>query len=259
MFLIQSREDKSGTWRLLPTGVQQVQRWAQLFFVFITCISLLVDTFRVFVLANHITTATGDFVIPFVRTALQDDDSSESISFRLAHPLCLVTAVGLRPFLAFFQRPRCPIYAPKRVRIRLGGIACYDGKGVPLPVSDVSEAAESDLKSFDAIRAAIGGSGQVPHSESIKLDANEEDEGGRWIGPEWVSKEYDFRHSEELQTLSFPAKLCIGGYLRIDLLGRTETQDADDRYYSESIICMKMPIMCRFVGCIEVTQGQICK
>ena len=30
----------------------------------------------------------------------------EWLALRLAHPLCLVSAVGIHPFLAFFQRVR---------------------------------------------------------------------------------------------------------------------------------------------------------
>lgn len=33
-----------------------------------------------------------------------DENSSEWLALRLAHPLCLVSAVGIWPFLAFFQR-----------------------------------------------------------------------------------------------------------------------------------------------------------
>jgi hypothetical protein len=32
--------------------------------------------------------------------------SMEWLALRLAHPLCLVSAVGIHPFLAFFQRVR---------------------------------------------------------------------------------------------------------------------------------------------------------
>ena len=34
---------------------------------------------------------------------LQDEDSSEALLLQLAHPLCLVREVQLRPFRAFFQ------------------------------------------------------------------------------------------------------------------------------------------------------------
>lgn len=34
---------------------------------------------------------------------LQDEDSNEALLFQLAHPLCLVTEVQMRPFRAFFQ------------------------------------------------------------------------------------------------------------------------------------------------------------
>lgn len=33
----------------------------------------------------------------------QDPDSTEALTFQLAHPLCLVTEVALRPFRAWFQ------------------------------------------------------------------------------------------------------------------------------------------------------------
>lgn len=34
---------------------------------------------------------------------MQDEDSNEALLFQLAHPLCLVTELQLRPFRAFFQ------------------------------------------------------------------------------------------------------------------------------------------------------------
>lgn len=47
------------------------------------------------------------FIIP---PPLQDEDSVEVLTFALAHPLCLVREVDIRPFKAFFQwvRASCP-------------------------------------------------------------------------------------------------------------------------------------------------------
>ena len=48
-----------------------------------------------------------------------DADSDEMLSFRLAHPLCVATAVTVRPFEAHFQ-PGNPIYAPREVQLASG-------------------------------------------------------------------------------------------------------------------------------------------
>ena len=42
-------------------------------------------------------------------------DKHESVSLRLAHPLCVVRSITLRPFRAWFQ-PGAPVYAPRSVR-----------------------------------------------------------------------------------------------------------------------------------------------
>ncbi len=40
----------------------------------------------------------------------EDESSSEWLALRLAHPLCLVSAVSIMPFLAFFQRVRAVFF-----------------------------------------------------------------------------------------------------------------------------------------------------
>ena len=52
----------------------------------------------------------------------------EALSFRLAHPLCVATAVTIAPFEAFFQ-PGRPVYAPRSVRLASGRSDCW---GEPL-------------------------------------------------------------------------------------------------------------------------------
>ena len=39
--------------------------------------------------------------------------------------------------------------------------------------------------------------------------------------------------TDRLQRFAIPPTLCVGGFLRVDLLGRTQRQAADDRFYSE--------------------------
>ena len=52
-------------------------------------------------------------------TGSADARSGEALSFRLAHPLCVATAVTVRPFAAHFQ-PGRPIYAPRSVQLASG-------------------------------------------------------------------------------------------------------------------------------------------
>ena len=53
-----------------------------------------------------------------------DPESGEALSFRLAHPLCVSTAVTVRPFSAYFQ-PGRPVYAPRSVQLASGRSDCW--------------------------------------------------------------------------------------------------------------------------------------
>ncbi|GAB4815952.1 hypothetical protein N2152v2_002998 [Parachlorella kessleri] len=71
----------------------------------------------------------------------EDENSVEVLSFALAHPLCLVRRIDLRPFKAFFQTGN-PVYSPKAVRFRLGGMDCFGPQGKPLPRMVLQQGAE---------------------------------------------------------------------------------------------------------------------
>ena len=57
-------------------------------------------------------------------TGSSDPRSGESLSFRLAHPLCVATALTLRPFEAYFQ-PGRPVYAPRFAQLASGRSDCW--------------------------------------------------------------------------------------------------------------------------------------
>ncbi|KAL6907724.1 hypothetical protein ACP4OV_002763 [Aristida adscensionis] len=128
----------------------------------------------------------------------QDDpDVPESLTYRLNSDLCLIYEFRVHPFKAYFQ-PGHPIYSCKTVRIRMG---------------------HSKLP---------------PGSESFVTD---EDENKRVIANEnyvwtYTSPEFPMRQENVLQTFKLPRPvLCIGGVVKIELLGRKQKQATDDRYY----------------------------
>ncbi len=97
---------------------------------------------------------------------LQDEGSVEVLSFQLAHPLCVVREVDLRPFRAFFQWEH-PIYAPKAVRFRLGGLDCFGADGASLPRATLQRAVLRMMPGGAAAGpaaalAAGGAAGEVP-------------------------------------------------------------------------------------------------
>jgi hypothetical protein len=48
-----------------------------------------------------------------------------------------------------------------------------------------------------------------------------------------LTKAYPITQEDKVQTVHLPPQtLCIGGYLQLNLLGRTQRQEADDRYYT---------------------------
>lgn len=183
-----------------------------------------------------------------------DENSKDSVAFRLAHPLCVVTGIQIRPFKAYFQ-PGNPIYAPKAIRIRLGGPPCFNLNGQPYSRQHCSDLAAVDmgLLSEDALRAAHIAAGRVAPSTTTSGTQHKGDTTTEGVVPEqegyqihgkcgprftwaemrWVSHEIPLAKEDRLQTIRLPPTLCVGGYLQIDLLGRTQRQEADDRWYSE--------------------------
>jgi hypothetical protein len=125
------------------------------------------------------------------------------------------------------------------VRFRLGGIPCFAPDGSPLPHAQLTAAARTDLLSADAQRAAAGGSGSPGGSPASPsgcgaAGAQAQQQQQQQQGWEWVSPEYAVECKDVLQSFPIPPTLCVGGYLRVELLGKRQRQAADEEFYSES-------------------------
>eukprot|EP00887_Chlorella_sp_A99_P000130 scaffold16.g130.t1 len=159
----------------------------------------------------------------------EDEASGEVITFRLAHPLCRVDAVELAVFRAWFQEARLrgsgtltmaesrghPLYAPKGVRITLGGVSCFHPNGSLLPAPQLLAAAHRDIAGDaapTAPRPPAGGTAAAWRWQSAVLPV---------AGA-----------TDALQQFEIEPTICVGGYLRLDLLGRTQRQAADDAFYT---------------------------
>ncbi|KAK4489529.1 hypothetical protein RD792_005338, partial [Penstemon davidsonii] len=113
-------------------------------------------------------------------------DAPETLIYKLAAQLCLITEVHIHPFQA------------KAVRFHIGH------PKVPLePENDYSDEF-LNVKEF--------------------LDYKFE-----WT---YTSQEFPMAHENRLQKFRFPEPvLCIGGILKVELLGRVQTQETDGQYY----------------------------
>ena len=113
------------------------------------------------------------------------------VQYRLASHVCVVTAVGLRPFRAFFQY-HTPIYSPLSARVMLGQL------------------------SEDA--GGYGTAGDTPDGGAFQA---------QYVSPEFPVAQVD---ELQTLTLPAPV-VCLGGVLRVQLCGRAQTQAADNRFY----------------------------
>ena len=167
----------------------------------------------------------------------EDANSAEWVAYRLVHPLCVVQGMQIRPFRAWFQRGN-PIYASKKVRIDLGGL--------PLAPPPLQSPALLEVARLNSDRMAQEERGAVQEEEGYLHRQNSTapchvipwiSHGKKTTWGDWVTKseEYPMLKEDTLQTIDIPRSLCVGGYLQLDLLGRTQTQDSDDLYYSECI------------------------
>ena len=118
-------------------------------------------------------------------------DADDWVQYRLASHVCVVTAVGLRPFRAFFQH-HTPIYSPLSARVMLGSL------------------------SEDA--GGYGTSGDAPDGATFQV---------QYVSPEFPVAQVD---ELQTLTLPAPV-VCMGGVLRVQLCGRAQTQAADNRFY----------------------------
>ncbi|CAN6314285.1 unnamed protein product [Urochloa humidicola] len=126
-----------------------------------------------------------------------DPDAPESLIYRLNSDLCIIDEFRVQPFRAYFQIGH-PIYSAKAVRIRLG-----HSKLPPGAVSFVTD-----------------------ENENLRAIA---DENYMWM---YTSPEFPMLQENVLQTFKLPRPvLCIGGVVKIELLGRIQKQATDQRFY----------------------------
>lgn len=126
-----------------------------------------------------------------------DPSAPETLIYKLASQLCVITEFHVHPFQAYFQFG-FPIYSAKAVRFHMG----YSK--VPLAVDNEEEDELVDVKDF-------------------------RDDNFVWT---YSSPEFPMVQENFLQKFKLPEPiLCIGGILRVELLGRVQTQDMDGLYY----------------------------
>ncbi|XP_058104788.1 F-box protein At4g00755-like isoform X2 [Magnolia sinica] len=126
-----------------------------------------------------------------------DPNLPETLTYKLKSKLCVVNEIKIQPFEAFFQYGH-PIYSAKAVRFRMGHSKS------PL-----------DMKS--------------PIANDSVDDQKSPDNNYIWT---YVSPEFPMVQENCLQTFKLPQPvLCIGGILRIELLGRIQKQEMDGLYY----------------------------
>nr|XP_043631505.1 F-box protein At4g00755-like [Erigeron canadensis] len=121
----------------------------------------------------------------------------ETLVYKLVANLCVITEIHIHPFQAYFQFG-FPIYAAKAVRFRLGHLK---------PAYEF----EDDLKDepSPALRFI---------SENVV-----------WT---YTSPSFPMAQENRLQKFKLPEPaLCIGGILQVELLGRVQKQEMDEKYY----------------------------
>lgn len=128
----------------------------------------------------------------------QDDGAvPETLTYRLCSDICVVHEIKLQPFKAYFQIGQ-PIYSSRMVRFRMGHCKLPRGS-------------ESFVTEEDENQAVIA------------------DENYLWT---YTSPEFPMLQENSLQSFKLPRPvLCIGGVVKIELLGGVQKQASDDRYY----------------------------
>uniref|UniRef100_A0A7C8ZF47 F-box protein At4g00755-like n=2 Tax=Opuntia streptacantha TaxID=393608 RepID=A0A7C8ZF47_OPUST len=123
----------------------------------------------------------------------------ESLVYKLSANLCVISGIHIQPFQAYFQFG-FPIYSAKAVRFHMG-----------------------HLKSpFDMERDLLESASTQRFSDDMFV----------WT---YTSPEFPMAQVNDTQKFHLPKPvLCIGGILKIELLGRVQRQEMDGLYY----ICM---------------------
>lgn len=220
---------------------------------------------------------------------MQEETSCESVTFKFDNPLTLVTSISLRPFLAWFQRGN-PVFAPAGVRFRLGGIPCFH-RGQHLNTEQLIDIAAADIGAdveiLQTIKSIFGNyycpqdafsmddnqlqacveAAKINHKLERPFDwssfarlssqVSEIPDAGEWKGTQWRSKEYTILGEDSLQEFHIPPILCINGYLRIDLLGKTCRQEMDELYYCclARVCCSGYPIQALYIQDSDPVRG----
>ncbi|KAL5219031.1 hypothetical protein ABZP36_019715 [Zizania latifolia] len=126
-----------------------------------------------------------------------DSDVPESLMYRLNSDMCIIDEIRVRPFKAYFQLGN-PIYSSKEVRFWMGH-------------SKLPHGLEHFVMDEDDNLMAIA------------------DENYVWT---YTSPEFPMLQENVLQSFKLPHPvLCIGGIVKVELLGRVQKQAVDDRYY----------------------------
>lgn len=121
----------------------------------------------------------------------------EILIYKLASQLCLISEVHVHPFQAYFQFG-LPIYSAKAVRFWMGHSR-----------SDADIETEFENEFID--------------------DPNCFDDNFLWT---YCSPEFPMAQENSLQEFKLPEPvLCVGGMLKVELLGRAQTQEIDGLYY----------------------------
>ncbi|KAI8104162.1 hypothetical protein M9435_006688 [Picochlorum sp. BPE23] len=180
-----------------------------------------------------------------------DESSGESLAFALDMPVCVIKSISVRPFQAWFQ-DEYPIYGSKKIQFRIGGIPMFRHHTKLNPMQQVDLAA-ADL-GIDGACVALSKTVLMEtyrkrNESSADVDAQAQEivarirsrsndtaavPAGQWdeATATWTSPQYDIRNEDKLQSFDIPGILCIGGYLRIDLIGRNSRQEIDNKYYT---------------------------
>lgn len=133
--------------------------------------------------------------------------SVDWVALRLAHPLCLLREVRLRPFKAWFQ-PGAPIYAPQFVRFRVGGAMLFDPGNWQLGPAWLPPAPPDPPRADDPGGWDVGG--VTWESPLFPVDPDSA--------------------ADQLFELPQPV-LCVGGLLVIELIGKVKQQLQDNLFY----------------------------
>ncbi|KAH1080891.1 hypothetical protein J1N35_020652 [Gossypium stocksii] len=134
----------------------------------------------------------------------------ETLTYRLCADLCVITEINIRPFQAYFQIGK-PIYSANAVRFRMGHVkSCMDNI-----VKESCQDCGNDKSCMDNI---------------VKKSC--QDCGNEKFAWTYTSQEFPMAQENCLQNFRLPEPvLCIGGILKIELLGRVQRQEMDSLYY----------------------------